>query len=76
LKIPWQLADDSSSLVMERISIPERLDPSNRIGDAKPEDQLGEKRGSHRKKVKAPTPGTPEASTETDDESHQLDELA
>jgi hypothetical protein len=76
LKILSQLADDSSSLVMERINIPERLDPSSRIGDAKREDHLGEKRQSRRKKAKAQTPVTPEASTETDDESHQLDELA
>jgi hypothetical protein len=76
LKILWQLADDSSRLVMERISIPERLDPSSRIGDAKPEDPLGEKRQSRRKKAKAQTPVTPETSTETDDETHQLDELA
>ncbi|MBZ5652285.1 MAG: hypothetical protein LAO18_17585 [Acidobacteriia bacterium] len=60
---------------MERIHIPERLDPSSRIGDTEA-DRLAEKRQSRRKKVKAPTPATPEASTEKDDESHQLDELA
>jgi hypothetical protein len=61
---------------MERINIPEHLDPSNRIGDARREDQLGEKHQSRRKKVKPQTPVTPEASTEADDDSHQLDELA
>jgi hypothetical protein len=76
LKILSQLADDSSSLVMERIYIPDRLDPNSRIGDAKPEDHLGEERQSRRTKVKAHTPVTPQASTEKDDESHQLDELA
>jgi len=58
---------------MERIYIPERLDPSSRIGDAEPEDRLGK---SRRKKVKTQTPVAPEASTEKDDESHELDELA
>jgi hypothetical protein len=61
---------------MERISIPEQLDPSSRIGDARREDRSGEKRQSRPKNVKAQTPVTPEPVTESDNESHQLDELA
>jgi len=61
---------------MERIDIPERLDPSSRIGDTKSEHPLGEQPQIRRKKVKAQTPVTTEASTDTDDEAHQLDELA
>mgnify|MGYP001791605653 CR=1 FL=1 len=60
---------------MDRIHIPERLDPSSRIGDAEP-DRLEPKGQSRRKKVKAPAPAAPEASPERDDEAHQLDELA
>jgi hypothetical protein len=60
---------------MDRIHIPEHLDPSSRIGDAEA-DRLGQKGQSRRKKVKAPAPATPEASPEKDDEAHQLDELA
>ena len=61
---------------MDRISIPERLDPSSPIGDADPEDRLAHPRQSRRKKVKAQTPAMPEASTETEEASHKLDELA
>ena len=60
---------------MDRIHIPERLDPSSRIGDAEP-DRLGQKGQSRRKKLKAPASATPDDLTEKDDESHQLDELA
>lgn len=60
---------------MDHIHIPERLDPSSRIGDTEP-DRMAEKRQSRRKKVKAPPPAAPEAPTEKDDDSHQLDELA
>jgi len=62
---------------MDRIHIPERLDPSSRIGDAEP-DRLGQKGQSRRKNVKVPASATPDASTESekDDDSHQLDELA
>lgn len=60
---------------MDRIHIPERLDPSSRIGDAEP-DRMGQKGQSRRKKVKAPASPTPKASTEKDDDAHQLDELA
>ena len=58
---------------MDPIKLPERLDPSSRIGDAQP-DHSAEKRESRRKKVKRQTP--PEAEAPSDDESHQLDELA
>ena len=61
---------------MDRIYIPERLDPSSRIGDAEPEGRLGQKGQSRRKKVKPQGAATPAASTETDDASHELDELA
>jgi hypothetical protein len=61
---------------MEPIDIPRRPDPSSRIADAEPEDRFEKKNQSRRRKVKTSTPATPEASTGTDDESHQLDELA
>jgi hypothetical protein len=61
---------------MEPINIPEHLDPSSRIGDARPEGHMAEKRQSRRKTVNAQTPVSPEVSPEPDDESHQLDELA
>ena len=60
---------------MDPIQIPERLDPSSRIGDAKPQDRSGEKNQNRRKPVKAPAPTSPEDSLDADD-SHQLDELA
>jgi hypothetical protein len=60
---------------MDPIKLPERLDPSSRIGDAQP-DHSGEKRESRRKKVKRQTPPETEAPSDPDDESHQLDELA
>ena len=59
---------------MERINIPERLDPSSRIGDAQP-DRSAEKGESRRRKVKIRTPPTLDG-PDPDDESHQLDELA
>ena len=61
---------------MDRISIPERLDPTSPIGDAEPEDRLAQPRQSRRKKVKAQTAAMPEASIEIEDKSHKLDELA
>jgi hypothetical protein len=61
---------------MDRISIPEHLDPSSPIGDAAPEDRLAQQRQSRRKKVKVQTPAAPEGSIETEDQSHKLDELA
>lgn len=60
---------------MDPINIPERLDPSGRIGDAQP-DHSAEKRESRRKKAKRQTPPAAEVSSDPDDESHQLDELA
>jgi hypothetical protein len=59
---------------MDPINIPERLDPSSRIGDAQP-DRSGEKRESRRKKVKRQIPPAADAPSDPDDESHQLDEL-
>jgi len=61
---------------MDRIYIPDRLDPSSRIGDATPEDRSGKKPQGRGKKVKVQIPATPEASPDPDDESHQLDEHA
>ena len=61
---------------MDRINIPERLDPSSRIGDAQAEDYSDKKRHSRRRKAKPPTPPTPKDPAESDDEPHQLDELA
>jgi len=58
---------------MDPINIPE-LDPSSRIGDARP-DQSGEERGSRRKKTRTRTPVT-DTPPDPDDQTHQLDELA
>jgi hypothetical protein len=60
---------------MDPINIPERLDPSSRIGDAQP-DHSAEKRESRRKKLNKQTPPAADAPSDPDDESHQLDELA
>jgi hypothetical protein len=60
---------------MDPIKLPERLDPSSRIGDAQP-DHSAEKRENRRKKVKPQTPAAGDVSDEKDDQSHQLDELA
>jgi hypothetical protein len=60
---------------MDPINIPERLDPSSRIGDAQP-DRSEHKREGRRKKVKPQTPPTADTPPDPDDGSHQLDELA
>ena len=60
---------------MEPINIPERLDPSSRIGDAQP-NHSEDKRERRRKKVKIRTPPQVDTPPDPDDESHQLDELA
>ncbi len=60
---------------MDRIRIPEHLDPGSRIGDAEPEDRSAKRGLSRQKRPKAQTSMTPEDPT-ADDDSHQLDELA
>jgi hypothetical protein len=60
---------------MDPINIPERLDPSSRIGDAQP-DHSAEKREIRRKKVKVQTTPAADAPSDPEDDSHQLDELA
>jgi len=65
-----------STFAMEPIRIPEHLDPSSRVGDTESEDRSGKKGWSRRKQGKAQAPVTPEDAIDTDDESHQLDELA
>ena len=59
---------------MDPINIPERLDPSSRIGDAQP-DRSGDKHEGRRKR-KLRTPPTADTPPDPDDGSHQLDELA
>ena len=61
---------------MDRINIPERLDPSTLTGDAEPADYSGLKRQRRPQKTKAPTPVPPEDHESDDEASHQLDELA
>lgn len=60
---------------MDPINIPERLDPSSRIGDAQP-DHSAEKRENRRRKAKTQAPPPTEGPSDPEDESHQLDELA
>jgi hypothetical protein len=59
---------------MDPIKIPERLDPSSRIGNAEPH-RSAEERENRRKRLKPQTPADGDVPAETDDESHQLDEL-
>jgi hypothetical protein len=60
---------------MDPINIPERLDPSSRIDSAEPHHST-EERENCRKKMKPQTSAAEDLSAGTDDESHQLDELA
>ena len=75
MKFLKQLADHAVERSrMDPINIPERLDPSSRIGDAQP-DRSGGKHESRRKR-KLRTPPTADTPPDPEDESHQLDELA
>jgi len=61
---------------MDRIVIPDRLDPSGYAGESEVKDHTAQGRKNRRKPAKQQGPGAPEASTDETGDSHQLDEHA
>jgi hypothetical protein len=61
---------------MDRIQIPEHLDPSSNISDTASETPLAKKHQIRRKQVKGNAPMSPEDTIDVEDNPHQLDELA